>query len=436
VSVTRIALAGACLLGMAGMEVAVASLPAAAKVPKPATYVAIATDASGAGYWSVQTGGTVFAYGDAPALTNTNCDPTFAAPVVAAVATPDGLGLWEVTAKGAIACFGDADYFGSAGALTLNRPIVSMNPSPDGRGYRMVVSDGGIFCYGDASFRGSPGGTVLPKPIVGSAGTPDGLGYWLVGASGIVYPEGDAPAYGNAPKGSHIVAIVGTPDGNGYWLLNKSGAVANFGDAASVGSTTVPAAQRMVSLADTPSGNGYYELGLHGVVSPQGSASPALHTGSPTGPVVAVGDVLTGAFTGTFTTGLTSGACSGTFSETVVGNPVAHGPVTLTLQSGATCSGSGLTMTLTSSPSVAIDPNGTVVRAGSSIDVTVAPFTSQVSSYGTATSTGLLGSWISGQSSELVSGTLSLGGIPVSISWNLGALVDSSVAGSPTVFVN
>jgi hypothetical protein len=41
-------------------------------------------------------------------------------------ATPDGLGYWFVAADGGIFNYGDAGFFGSAGALVLNKPIVGM----------------------------------------------------------------------------------------------------------------------------------------------------------------------------------------------------------------------------------------------------------------------------------------------------------------------
>jgi hypothetical protein len=60
-----------------------------------------------------------------------------------------------------------------------------------------VASDGGIFSYGDASFYGSTGALVLNKPIVGVASTPDGEGYWLVASDGGIFSYGDAAFYGS-----------------------------------------------------------------------------------------------------------------------------------------------------------------------------------------------------------------------------------------------
>jgi hypothetical protein len=44
-----------------------------------------------------------------------------------------------------------------------------MAPTSDGQGYWLVASDGGIFSYGDAQFYGSTGALTLNKPIVGMA---------------------------------------------------------------------------------------------------------------------------------------------------------------------------------------------------------------------------------------------------------------------------
>jgi hypothetical protein len=65
--------------------------------------------------------------------------------------------------------FGDASFYGSAGAIKLNKPVVGMAATLTGDGYWLVASDGGIFSYGDAGFYGSTGSLLLNKPIVGMA---------------------------------------------------------------------------------------------------------------------------------------------------------------------------------------------------------------------------------------------------------------------------
>ena len=105
--------------------------------------------------------------------------------------------------------FGDAAFFGSAGALHLNRPVAGIAAAPDGMGYWMVGTDGGVFTYGDAGYFGSvPGqGIAGQPPVDGIARTPTGSGYWLVGATGAVYSYGDATFLG-APNPSTLAAFI------------------------------------------------------------------------------------------------------------------------------------------------------------------------------------------------------------------------------------
>ncbi len=77
-------------------------------------------------------------------------------------ATPDGNGYWLVASDGGVFSYGDATFYGSTGAIHLNKPIVGMAASPTGRGYWLVASDGGIFSYGDAQFHGSSG-SIRPQ---------------------------------------------------------------------------------------------------------------------------------------------------------------------------------------------------------------------------------------------------------------------------------
>jgi IPT/TIG domain len=84
--------------------------------------------------------------------------------------TPSGKGYWLVASDGGIFTYGDAHFYGSTGAITLNKSIVGMAATPSGKGYWLVASDGGIFNYGDAHFYGSTGAITLNKSIVAMAG--------------------------------------------------------------------------------------------------------------------------------------------------------------------------------------------------------------------------------------------------------------------------
>jgi hypothetical protein len=122
-------------------------------------------------------------------------------------------GYWLVASDGGIFTYGSAGFFGSTGALHLNKPIVGMAAAPDGRGYWLVASDGGIFTYGSAGFFGSTGALHLNKPIVGMEVTASGQGYWLVASDGGVFGFGDAGFFGSAGSIHLNQPIVGMAGG-------------------------------------------------------------------------------------------------------------------------------------------------------------------------------------------------------------------------------
>jgi ribosomal protein L24E len=141
-------------------------------------------------------------------------------------ASRSGHGYWFVASDGGIFSFGDAAFYGSTGAIRLNKPIVGMAATPTGHGYWLVASDGGIFSFGDAAFYGSTGGTPLNQPIVGMAPSRSGHGYWFVASDGGVFNFGDAAFLGSAggralPAGVVVMAAstvsgaAGNGDGNG-----------------------------------------------------------------------------------------------------------------------------------------------------------------------------------------------------------------------------
>jgi hypothetical protein len=105
--------------------------------------------------------------------------------------------------------FGDARFFGSTGALRLNRPVVGMAATPTGRGYWLVASDGGVFAFGDARFLGSAGALRLVRPVVGIAATPTGRGYLLAASDGGIFTYGDAVFHGSAATRLLPAPVVG-----------------------------------------------------------------------------------------------------------------------------------------------------------------------------------------------------------------------------------
>ncbi len=204
--------------------------------------------------------------------------PAAAQPVTSSPgpALPASRGYWAVGAGGGVLGTGGAGFYGSTGAVRLNRPIVGMAPSRSGRGYWLVASDGGVFAFGDAVFRGSTGAIRLNRPIVGMAATPSGAGYWLVASDGGVFAFGDAVFRGStgAIRLNHpVAAIAATPSGAGYWLAAADGGVFAFGDAVFRGSTGgLRLARPVAGLASTPSGRGYWLAAADGGVFAFGDA--------------------------------------------------------------------------------------------------------------------------------------------------------------------
>jgi hypothetical protein len=200
----------------------------------------MAADPTG-GYWTITPAGAVTPHGGAPALGSPALSNLrLAQPIVGMTATTDGNGYWLVASDGGIFSYGNATFYGSTGAIHLNKPIVGMASTPNGKGYWLVASDGGIFSYGNAAFFGSTGSIVLNKAVVGMATTTDGNGYWLVASDGGIFSYGDAAFYGSTGAirlNMPIVGMAPTPGGRGYWLIAFDGGVFTFGDAGFYGST-------------------------------------------------------------------------------------------------------------------------------------------------------------------------------------------------------
>jgi len=235
---------------------------------------------SGSGYWLVASDGGIFAFGDARYLGSMGAIP-LNRPIVGMAATPlslgtpqtpgtlgtpqtpgtlgtpqtpGGNGYWLVASDGGIFAFGDAKFYGSTGAIKLNRPIVGMTATTTGNGYWLVASDGGIFAFGDAKFFGSTGAISLNQPIVGMTATPSSLGTPQTPAS-LGTPQ--TPASLGTPQTPASLGTPQTPGSNGYWLVASDGGIFAFGDAAFYGSPAVQASQPVVGLTATASGAGY-----------------------------------------------------------------------------------------------------------------------------------------------------------------------------------
>ena len=108
-------------------------------------------------------------------------------------ATPDGGGYWLVASDGGVFAFGDAGFYGSTGAIRLNKPIVGM--AVDARRRRLLAGRLGRRRLHLRRRRASsvrPAASVSTSRSSGMAATPDGGGYWLVASDGGIFAFGDA----------------------------------------------------------------------------------------------------------------------------------------------------------------------------------------------------------------------------------------------------
>jgi hypothetical protein len=238
------------------------------------------------GYDLVGSDGGIFTFGNAPFFGSTGA-LTLQRPVTGITPTSDHGGYWLVASDGGIFTFGDAGFYGSIPGLglapagsssskRLNAPIVGMVPSTDGGGYFMVAADGGVFAFGDAKFEGSclsiggcSGAAVAVMPDA------SGDGYWLVTSTGRVYAFGDAASYGAPdPQSGLVTSAVRTTDGAGYWILFANGVVDAYGDAKDLGGPTssVTTSDPATTIFTTPDGGGYWVASADGSVFTYGDA--------------------------------------------------------------------------------------------------------------------------------------------------------------------
>lgn len=78
-----------------------------------------------------------------------------AAPIALLTHPAWGKGYTIVTADGGVFNFKGSPFFGSLGAVQLNKPIIDASVTASGQGYMMLGADGGVFCFGDAEFDGA-----------------------------------------------------------------------------------------------------------------------------------------------------------------------------------------------------------------------------------------------------------------------------------------
>src|SRR5580704_7749508 len=94
-----------------------------------------------------------FAAGVTPSLlapTPLEATPASVIPTswVGIAANPSGGGYWVTSNQGHVQSFGSAASHGDLTGTALNQPVVGIAATPDGGGYWLVASDGGIFTFG------------------------------------------------------------------------------------------------------------------------------------------------------------------------------------------------------------------------------------------------------------------------------------------------
>ncbi|MEM9714427.1 MAG: hypothetical protein AAGA17_19550, partial [Actinomycetota bacterium] len=205
--------------------------------PVSGTAVDLVPTPDGRGVWVLDSNGGVYAIGTATFLgapAGTALDPGEGFEAIAP--TPSGQGYWVFTSRGRVFTFGDAVDHGNLLDLPLNGAIVDAIPTVTGLGYWMLGADGGVFALGDAEFFGSTGSLVLNQPAVGLVPDPDGVGYWFVASDGGVFAfESDfLGSMGSTPLNQPVNGMI--PYGDGYLLVASDGGVFVFSNLPFVGS--------------------------------------------------------------------------------------------------------------------------------------------------------------------------------------------------------
>ncbi len=236
------------------------------------------------GYYEVDTGGGVFAYGNL-AYCGSLAGTKQKSPVISIAATADGGGYWLVNSDGQVFSFGDAKFYGPARSLHLKAPVIAMAATPDRRGYWLLAENGQVFAFGDANFYGPMAKLHLKTPVIAIAPTRDGRGYWLVAENGAIYTFGDAVAHSSAGavQSTPIVGIAADTATAGYWLVAADGTVYAFGAPALGSIAGHGIADAISGIEALPRGTGYRlvdtggELFCYGLATDLGTASTAPH---------------------------------------------------------------------------------------------------------------------------------------------------------------
>jgi hypothetical protein len=219
----------------------------------------------GHGYWLVDYGGAVHAYGSAPDLGDLPRTYGIYDWTVGIAPTASGNGYWLVTIDGKVYPFGDASQ-GVTDYGPLDRDwIAGIAPAAGGVGYRLITGSGRTLPAAAALNNTATVAAPLfsDAPALGILATPTGAGYWVLNPDGRVAAFGDATFAGDlrdTKLNQTITAMAANPAGTGYWLLGADGTVSAFGTAPLLGSAAVPPADSVVTLILPTATNGGYHL--------------------------------------------------------------------------------------------------------------------------------------------------------------------------------
>ncbi len=214
--------------GSYSLTVALAPPPASPPAPAPpAPASPPAVTAAPAGYWMVDGGGRVYAFGSVSNFGGRSDGAVDLEP------TPSGYGYWLVAGTGEVSAFGDASYFGGANASQLAPfvTVTSMSRTANGGGYWLFTTRGRALPFGNAPFLGDMSNVVLNGPVLDSVSTPSGGGYFMVASDGGVFAFGDAlfaGSMGGSRLNGPVQSLVPDRDGRGYWLVARDGGVFAF----------------------------------------------------------------------------------------------------------------------------------------------------------------------------------------------------------------
>ena len=189
------------------------------------------------GYWIADDTGRVFPFGNARGFGDVASGVLARGEKVTSLSTTaTGAGYWLFTTRGRVLPFGDARFYGDMSKVALNGPVLDSVPTPSGQGYYLVAADGGIFTFGDAVFAGSMGATRLNAPVQSLVPDPDGGGYWLVASDGGVFAFA-APfrgSMGNVKLNKPVTGMVAF--GDGYLMVGEDGGIFDFSNRPVLGS--------------------------------------------------------------------------------------------------------------------------------------------------------------------------------------------------------